>query len=317
MAIESRKNQYLGINAHLHSFWQATGLWNRFHNAHIVHLMMRLKAQLLPMGYTAEIEESLQIRRLGDDPRKPRADILISDLRARRLPSAEPLAAHPQTLTVGQLLTEDEDEEHPYSAIGIYEYPATPHSGEPVAWLELLSPSNKGYSADAYVYRAKRNTLLESGLVFVELDFLHETPPTFWRLADYTAHEANSHPYRIIVLDPRPDVKTGPAQVYEFDVDTPIPSATLPLNYGNRLDFDFNAVYHKHFEEALLGYGCDYSELPMNFDRYSPADQVRILTRMLTVLQAAQENRDLEQAPLPLVNAPASVAEGLEALKTF
>jgi hypothetical protein len=80
MPVHSVKNQYLGVNAHLHSFWQGTGKWNRFHNYHIGQIIAPLRAQLIPMGYTAQIEESLQIRRIGDSPRRPQADILISDL---------------------------------------------------------------------------------------------------------------------------------------------------------------------------------------------------------------------------------------------
>ncbi len=56
--VRSIKNQYRGINAHLHSFWQARHKWNRFHNVHIAHLVGLLKAQLLPMGYTAVNEEA-------------------------------------------------------------------------------------------------------------------------------------------------------------------------------------------------------------------------------------------------------------------
>ena len=70
-AVQSIKNQYFGINAHLHSFWQGAGKWHRFHNVHIAHLLVALKAQLIPMGYTAETEESLQIRRIAYQPAYP------------------------------------------------------------------------------------------------------------------------------------------------------------------------------------------------------------------------------------------------------
>jgi len=49
------KNQYLGINAHHHSLWQAEGGWDSFHTRHIVHLADLLKARLVPMGYRAEV----------------------------------------------------------------------------------------------------------------------------------------------------------------------------------------------------------------------------------------------------------------------
>src|SRR5688572_13293980 len=97
--IRSIKNQYRGINAHLHSFWQSEGGWDSFHSSHITYLTAALKAKLLPKGYTAESQQSLQIRSL-------------------------------------------EDELSQYIAVGIYEFVQGDHD-EPVAWIELLSPSNK------------------------------------------------------------------------------------------------------------------------------------------------------------------------------
>src|SRR3954447_11091040 len=114
--VRSVKNQYRGINAHLHSFLQATGTWNRLHNAQITHLVESLRAALLPLGYVAEMEESLQIRRLdGDAPRSPRADVVIYGPEDRGLgPSLVPAAA--THLTVAEVIAAEETE-HPYFAI--------------------------------------------------------------------------------------------------------------------------------------------------------------------------------------------------------
>src|SRR5262245_50751774 len=120
MPVRSVKNQYLGINAHLHSLWQAEGGWNNFHNRHIGDLAGLLRQKLLPMGYTATIEESLQIRRLADS------------------------------------LHNDEDAEAPYRAIAISERGVN----EPVAWIELMSSSNKGTGNDAQTYGIKRKRLV-------------------------------------------------------------------------------------------------------------------------------------------------------------
>ncbi len=46
-ALHSTRNQYPGINAHLHSYWQGRGGWSRFHTNHIADL---LRALLLPRG---------------------------------------------------------------------------------------------------------------------------------------------------------------------------------------------------------------------------------------------------------------------------
>ncbi|HEY8602006.1 MAG TPA: hypothetical protein VIL85_26505 [Thermomicrobiales bacterium] len=57
----SARNQYVGINPHLHSYWQGRGGWSRFHTNHIADLLRALRPLLLPRGYDADIEPSLQI----------------------------------------------------------------------------------------------------------------------------------------------------------------------------------------------------------------------------------------------------------------
>lgn len=313
--IHSVKNQYFGVNAHLHSFWQGEGKWHRFHNVYIAQLLVTLKAQLIPMGYTAETEESLKIRRIADRPAYPRADILVTDRdRLRSRPTSLVAIADPQLLTVEDFIELEEDTEHPYYAIAIYERLVNDED-QPVAWIELLSPSNKGRSVDAYIYRAKRAELLRNGLVFVEIDYLHESPPTFERLADYSAKDKDAHPYRIVVLDPRPNFHVGPVFLHEFDVDQVIPTVDIPLNGSDVLTFDFDKVYRKTFEEALYGYDMDYRQLPLNFQRYSRTDQQRIAARMVTVVEAVQQDIDLKTGPLPAQEI--SLPTALEIIENF
>ncbi len=64
MAVRSVRHQYTGINAHLHSLWQVKGAWSEFHTRYLAQLADSLKPLLLPLGYTAALESSLQIRRL-------------------------------------------------------------------------------------------------------------------------------------------------------------------------------------------------------------------------------------------------------------
>src|SRR4051812_24630373 len=89
--VRSVRNQYQGINAHLHSHWQAVRGWNNFHNPYIVQLAAALKARLWPLGYTAEIEDSLQIRRVDEYQQRLQSDITILD----RVPgrAAQPVGA--------------------------------------------------------------------------------------------------------------------------------------------------------------------------------------------------------------------------------
>jgi hypothetical protein len=186
------------------------------------------------------------------------------------------------------------DSEKPYTAIRIYERPDDLDEGPPVAWLELLSPSNKGDGRDAEGYLSKREDLLSHNLVFVELDYLHASKPTFDRLPDYTRRESGAHPYRIVVIDPRPNVREAIVALAEFDVDAPLPTLKIPLNGSDMLECDFGAVYAETLRRGHYGHDLDYSQLPLQFETYSPADQARIYNRLIAVLTAAHEGRSLE-----------------------
>jgi len=262
------------------------------------------------MGYIADIQQSLQIRRFDDLIGKPESDVTVYDPKPERTLKDTPLRG--RIKAEGLAITDIMSlalENAPYGAVAIYEYvPHKPELGEPVAWVELLSPSNKPGGSDAKEYRDKRRILLQSGIVFVEIDYLHESAPTFDRIPRYQGAKrdpesvSNAHPYRIVVVDPRPEFNEGRAYPIEFNVDEPIPMVEIPLNGDDVLEFNFGAAYNKTFEETLYGVRLvDYSQQPLNVDRYSLDDQVRILARMLTILKAASKGLDLEKsAPLPI-----------------
>ncbi len=311
-AVRSVKNQYLGINAHLHSYWQAEGGWSDFHSRHIVHLVDTLKPLLLPLGYTAAIEPSIQIRRLDGPaaPENPEADVLIYERDPGRIrqPHPQPVltSAGEVVLPLVETLQIDQRSARDYRAVKLYALRAgRPQRGEPIAWIELLSPNNKPGGRDAQEYLDKRIKIVENGIVFIELDYLHESAPTIRGFPSYRRRRsqtaaAGAHPYRLVIIDPRPDLAHGQVRVREFDVDEALPTVTIPLVADDALAFDFGRPYRKTFEEALFGLELvDYGQLPVNFQRYSDADQARIAARMVTVLEAARQGRDLESGPFP------------------
>lgn len=313
LPVRSIKNQYRGINAHLHSFLQSEGGWPEFHTRHIVHLADALKSILLPMGYTTAIEPSIQIRRIDtfSEPAYPEADIAVYDFDSSRLqkPLSPLRISHPGelVLSVEDMLREESLSEKDYNAIKIYELkPVKLDRGEPIAWIELLSPSNKPGGQDARTYFNKRASLIEGGMVFIEIDYLHESSPALpgvpnYRIRKNQASETDAHPYRIVIADPRPDIKSGVVRVNEFDVDAPIPTLIIQLSGDDTLTFDFGLPYQKAYVEALYGLEwVDYSRLPIHFERYSLADQTRIAARMLAVLEAARDGIDLESGTFPV-----------------
>lgn len=304
--VRSIKNQYLGINAHLQSKLQTEGGWDSFHANHIPDLARLLQVQLRSLGYEAEVEQSLQIKHSVDPTRYPKADVMIYDPDPVR--AFQPVTPFSSTNTqeivmpIPSLLNLTDEQLEFYKAIAIYKVAANRQDrGEPIAWIELLSPSNKPTGRDFETYREKRTQILQAGIVFVEIDYLHQYPPTLAGLANYRPYSRNqkpepgSHPYRITVIDPRPDFLEGQGRSRQFDVDDPIPVIVIPLSANDKLDFDFGAPYRKTFEEMFYGDKVDYSELPVNFELYGEFD--RIVSRMLVVLDAAQNGGDLERAP--------------------
>jgi hypothetical protein len=310
--VRSIRSQYLGINAHLHSYWQAVGGWGRFHTNHITDLLRALRPLLLPLGYDADVEPSLQIRRIDDSgpDLRPESDVTIYDLDpararlSRRTPSSVSVAE--LVLPLSDALFGEPLSEKEYGAIGIYEYvPGKLDRGEPITWIELLSPSNKPGGRDAREYFDKRLAVLESGLVFIEIDYLHESPSTLRGLPSYRPRRGQpdddrAHAYRIAAIDPRPDLRHGLVRAREFGVDVPIPVVAIPLSGDDSLPFDFGLPYRKTIEETLYGLQLvDYREFPLHFDRYSAEDQRRIALRMLATVEAAQAGKDLEDGPFP------------------
>lgn len=323
--VRSVRNQFHGINPHLHSLYQHAGGWGSFHTRHIVHLADALAAQLRPLGYSVAVEESLQLRRVDGGFTQSRPDVLTD---AAPPVSGGPDAGIPvleQTIPLSEVVLMQHLSDKPYRAIAIYEQrevvPLQPGRTTPVVWIELLSPSNKGSSEDAETYRIKRMNALLNGQVFVELDFLNETPPTFTTLPEYRraisgqAAFADAFPYRILVIDPRPDVEQGQAVITRFRVDQPLPEVKIPLSNGDILDFDFHAPYQRTFKEGFFGDQVNYAELPAGFDRYSEADQTAIVRRLLAISQAVSAGVDLETASLPVNDI--ALADGLQQLEAL
>ncbi len=326
-AITAIKNQYLGINAHLHSTWQATGNFSSFHTTHISDLAKAFKTQLRPLGYTADVEQSMQIRRIDNNSaNEPEADVMIYDTdeeRAESLiyPTISTLSTATQVMALPEILAYPKLSRLKHPALAIYKRTNDKTlRGKPVAWVEILSPSNKVNSRDAALYQAKREKLLRTGIVVLELDYLHESGTLWEKLPMYRVSkkhtaEPHAHPYYIIVVDPRPYYEQGKAFVTGFDVDMPVPKILIPLHGQDIIEFDFNAVYQRTFEEAYYGDDVDYQQLPHNFQRYSPADQTRIVARMIAILKAHQQSVSLENTPLPVDNI--TLEDGLEQLRHF
>lgn len=277
MAIHAAKNPYLGINAHVNSFLQAkAGEWESFHSAHIIHIYEALN-ESLPSGYYARSERSLQISELvlavPDKPQRTRADVLIYRMGDTETSSpalvAEPIKTYDTTLLL--------EYEAPRFSVIIHQ--TSDH--KPVTRIELLSPANKIGGSHHKKYKERRLETLQSGLCLVELDYLHELPPIIPGHPSYEAGDENATPYLIAATDPRPTFEAGIIRVYGFGVDQPIPIIPIPLAENEEFAFDFGIPYNRSYEtDRFFRLTIDYSQPPLHFDRYHPADRERIEQRM-------------------------------------
>lgn len=287
MPILSRKNQYHGVNAHLNSsLQQLQGDWETFHSHHIGEIHIQLNDQLRGTGTIAKLEKGLQICREG----LPNPTIL------------EVGGQYKVMDATSAIITPHPDEETAYyKAVSVY---AT--SGEvPIAWIELLSPSNKKKGRHYETYLERRYRLLQAEICsYIEIDYLHRSSPIVHDVLDYSKNEAQSKPYRVSLIDTRFGIESGKAYILEFDIDEPIPNVLIPLKEGDTVNFELAKAYQSTFYR--VGYGInddtliDYQTLPPNFDTYSLDDQRKIMRRMLAVIDAAQQGINLEAGDTPL-----------------
>lgn len=296
----SMRNQYRGVNAHLNSWLQSKAMWGEFHAGYLLNLYYAILQPLLDMNYDAAYEPSLQIRRLdeyGWDAESKEPDLAIYELDPLRAPPASYQAGVAERLLPIEAILISPLSEKDYPSVRIYDRRS--EQREPICWIELLSPTNKNNRRDRNAYLDKRESIILSGTVFVEIDFLHETAPLVSGLAAYGSNiqsESDApHPYHIIVVDPRPIPRNGLVRLREFDVDEMIPQTDIHLNGSDVLTIDFDAIYQHTFAAAHYGQRfVNYARLPVNFDRYHAYDQARILNRMLAVVEAAKTGHDLE-----------------------
>lgn len=274
-------NRFTGINPHLNSFLQQPdGGWETFHARHISDLASALDFAL-PENYYAVEEKSLQINALAD-PRPTRTvpDITVyqthKDTESKATSTASPTMIFP--------LLESFEEDEEITAVVIYRVQDGKVPGTTVTRIELLSPANKPPGTYHREYLLKRQQTLKSGLCMVEIDYLHESRPYLDILPSYPDGDDNALPYLIVISDPRPNIAQGETRVYGAHVDQPLPTIPIPLADDDRLLLDFDTIYNTTFaSRRLFGMVVDYTQNPVNFNRYNADDQQRIRERLTQI----------------------------------
>ena len=279
MPINATKNLYPGVNAHLNSFLQQEdGGRESFHTEYLVALRQTLEKRL-PPNYYAITEKSLQISEFafGEQTRRrtsPDVTVYQRERSATRVTTSSAAVAPSMIVPLAKLLYDDDD--YLVSVI-VYQMEGGKYPGIPIVRIELLSPANKPHGSYYQQYRAKRLQTLRSGLLLVEIDFLHETHPLLAEFPSYPDHEDGAFPYTIMVSKPHPTPEEGQAEVYNIGADSILPVINIPLADDDKAELDFGSAYNLMLENArAFQVIIDYEQDPVNFDRYSPDDQAKI-----------------------------------------
>lgn len=310
-------NQYQGVNPHLQGQLLAYGKWAGFHNAHIVTIAEYLDNRVRAKGYTAEIEPSLQIYYLDDGEeewrkghyRIPDIGIQSIDPAMHGLPTT---GVKPGTKpTLEQMLSTNEQVE--LSAISIRAVARDKSGkGQPVAWIELLSPTNKPGGSRYDEYMDKRQAdVLGSGNVLVEIDYLHHQAPvsplipSYGQAWSYEGQSGVGTPYNVQMEDPRP-AGGHRWSLFEFGVEEEMPIVTIPLLKGDKAELELGKAYDETIKRNFAGL-INYLEKPLDWETYLPGDQDRIAARIRSVYEGLRngtiKESNKQKQSLPITGA--------------
>lgn len=340
-------NQYEGVNCHLNDYLVTTSNgWEGFHMSMIVQLQSDLNTWIAEQGipYRADFRAGLQIRPIDPDsgnptgrPWMPEPDVAIYRLQNQ----GDSITSPERGSSKSNVLEMDVNEAlavapQTFSAIGISKVEKrTGVLGEPVVWIEILSPTNKpkprqgtsltrNWGRDAEGYADKRRRLVQEGnQILVEIDLLQGQPSFLRSIPQYIPDnpEPGAKAYSVTVIDPhsRPDHPDGVAHVYPFGVEESLPhQAVIPLADNDALVVDFDRTYDRAFENTYGTLPIDYSKHPAlwgnDISFYTQEDKKRIAARMVTVLQGQRAGLvgAEQEEPLPLA---VSVDEALASLE--
>lgn len=279
MTLQTPDNQYQGVNAHLHSLFQAgtDGVqWRSFHAMYVALLTVHLNG-LLPRRYRAFEENALQIwiEPPVNEPYSQRRYPDVSVIRTTPSQSGFIVAApFAESLTWETTIEETLpafDEEINAAVI----YRVDGDTRRLVLRIELLSPANKVGGSYHKLYEYSRYETLTGGIPLLEIDYLHETHSPIRTMPRYP-HHARAYPYHITLSDPRlpPNQKT--VRSVGFRVNQPIPRLVVPLEERDTVAMAFGEVYRDTFLHGRWGDDVDYAVEPPRMETYREDDQATI-----------------------------------------
>jgi hypothetical protein len=223
----------------MNPYLERPDVWHDFHYRFIVAAADAITAQVRP-NYIVKIDSHIYLHELPDQPRQlvGRGDANILHVAGSKETSPAPVATMEAPVT-GRIELAVDEERLSYLEIVDRE------QRDVVAFLELLSPTNKFAGSDREQYLGKRRRLLRSAAHLVEIDLLRAGPRM-------PVEDPPRCDYLILVsrAEHRPDVQLWPLMLRQS-----LPTIPIPLRNQQEAGLDIQATLHRVYDSA--GY-ADY-----------------------------------------------------------
>ena len=210
-------------------------VWHDFHQTYIPAAREAL-APLVRPKYFIRVDREIYFRKVDEDELilTGKSDLDVVELDAGSTRNGESATS---TLLAPTEVVMPEFDDLELAYLGIY----TNDDKRLVTVIELLSPANKGAGPDRDRYLRKRRRLLETGVNFIELDFLRGGPrlePADRKKCDYYA------------LVSRP-IRLPKADFWPLKLQSTLPKIPVPLALGEAdVELDLQAVLHRVYDGA-------------------------------------------------------------------
>ena len=229
-------------------YLEHSGLWEEVHAGLIVGIQQALNPLVRPR-YRVAIKRRTYLALLAPDAFVGKPDVLV-------VSPPEPPADARLVATASGAMPLVAELPIPDEVIERYLEIRDVVTGDVIAVIEVLSPTNKSTRDGREQYERKRLKVLGSATHLVEIDLLRAGQPFPFRLPD---NDVQSD-YRIIVsraqYRPRADV-------YPFTVRDSIPDVPIPLRPGEREPIlRLNRVLHELYDRAGYDLAVDYAQPP-------------------------------------------------------
>jgi Protein of unknown function (DUF4058) len=229
-------------------YLERRGLWEEVHAGLIVAIQQSLSPLVRPQ-YRVAIERRTYLAILAPDNFAGKPDVLVVSSTGQSSDASPATSAGGATPHVAELPMPDK-------VIERYLEVRDVATGEAVAVIEILSPTNKLAGEGRLQYERKRLQVLASATNLIEIDLLRSGTPLPFRMRNGDS----TSDYRIVVSRAQ---RRPRADLYLFNVRDPIPDVPIPLRPDEPEPIlPLNQILHELYDRAGYDLAVDYHQAP-------------------------------------------------------